>query len=464
MNKFSKFFIGTGLLVLLIVPRPAWSQSEPASSCPQLVTTAINVTGEACSVVSRNEVCYGHAMIEASPQPGANLSDFSNTGDIADIDDLRSMRLSPMDEQAGLWGISLLRLQASLPDNIPGQNVTLVVFGDVALENAAEETTPVDVTIAGPANLNVRILPRIGAYVMAALAPGDTIAANGRLVDNSWLRVTLPSTGETGWISNHNIDTDPALLETLAVVDNTSPYYRPMQAFFFQSGSDDSLCPEAPNSGLLIQTPEGISEVRFLVNEVSIRLISTVLIQTTPNNEMAVQLLEGSGTVTARGVSQILFPGTQVLVPLGPDNVPIGPPSFPRSYDLTQVQVALRSLLERPSPIVDPMTDAEINAQVIALFGESPVHATVPPCLDEDGQPVDELTDLENEALPDGTLPDETLPDEERVDEPVDEPDDDTPPGLVDNPALGDDGPPGQTGNEPPGQDDELPPGQSKKD
>lgn len=380
-----KLITGIGLLSLLLLALPVLGQSSETNSCPQIVTTALDITDEACSAIDRNEVCYGHALIEASVLADVD-SGFTTAGDRVNLDDLRSIRLSPMDERDGVWGVSLMRLQASLPDDAPGRNVTLVVFGDVALENQAEEVTLADVTVSSFANLNVRLTPRLGAYVLATLSSGEQITANGRLADNSWLRVSVPQTGENGWINIRSVEPNPAL-NALAVVEETSTYYRPMQAFYFQSGNNDSPCPEAPNSGLLIQTPEGAGKLRFLVNEVSIRLGSTMLLQTTPSNEMILSLLEGSATVEAFGVTQVLFPGTQVRIPLGPNNIPVGPPSPPEPYDGTQALVAPTGQLDKAFPIVRPMTHGEIYAQMVDLYGAPPAPVIVVEDSAPDGSP-----------------------------------------------------------------------------
>jgi len=35
----------------------------------------------------------------------------------------------------GTWGLSLLKLQANLPNTMPGQNITFVVYGDTSVQN-----------------------------------------------------------------------------------------------------------------------------------------------------------------------------------------------------------------------------------------------------------------------------------------------------------------------------------------
>ena len=57
------------------------------------------------------------------------------------------------------WGIAIMGLQANLPDNLPGQNATIVLFGDVEIANRGEDTPPLpDVFVTG-GGVNVRQTP-----------------------------------------------------------------------------------------------------------------------------------------------------------------------------------------------------------------------------------------------------------------------------------------------------------------
>ena len=59
----------------------------------------------------------------------------------------------------------MLRVQANLPDTAPGQNVTMLLFGDVQLENAVTNpTTTLDATAANA--ISVRQKPVNGSAVV----------------------------------------------------------------------------------------------------------------------------------------------------------------------------------------------------------------------------------------------------------------------------------------------------------
>jgi len=169
--------------VLMVIPVLAQEMT-----CPEIAQAALDATGEFCGSTERNEACYGNVSLEASPQSGVDDFTFSAPGDIVPVSDIESLTLSSRIEEAGEWGVALLQLQATLPDSMPGQNVTFVLFGDVEMTNAVQSDDPLN----------------------------------------------------------------------------------PMQAFYFNSGIGDAPCAEAPDSGILVQTPEGEAQIEFSVNNVQI--------------------------------------------------------------------------------------------------------------------------------------------------------------------------------------------------
>jgi hypothetical protein len=107
-----------------------------SSTCPAVVQSALSAAETACKTIGRNQACYGNITLEAEPQAANTKLLFNHPGDLAAVSDFKSLRLSSMDAAANTWGVALMKLQANLPDTLPGQNVTLVLFGDVTLKNA----------------------------------------------------------------------------------------------------------------------------------------------------------------------------------------------------------------------------------------------------------------------------------------------------------------------------------------
>ncbi len=109
------------------------------SVCPTLIQTALDRVNTVCAETGRNQVCYVNATLKAQPQSHIVNFAFENPGDIAAVTDIQSLSLSGLNEGTGEWGVSLMKLQANLPDTLPGQNVTFLFFGNVSIENAVDE-------------------------------------------------------------------------------------------------------------------------------------------------------------------------------------------------------------------------------------------------------------------------------------------------------------------------------------
>ncbi len=422
MKRVIQFLALSMVLILPVLPAQSAHttvpQAEPAieTTCPEIVQRAWSNIDSLCHAIGRNEACYGHVLLDAQPQPGVMRFSFDREGQTVNVADLRSLRLSTMDLLNGTWGVALLQIQANLPAVATGENVSLLLFGDVAIENAVPTLPLVDVTPRSPLNtINVRYRPTTQSPIVGLVEPDEVVTATGQLAGGSWLRINLPERSISGWVYAPLLaSVDGTSLDTLREVDPASTYYGPMQAFYFQSGGQDAMCPEAPNSGILIQTPEGVAEVTLLINEVDIQLGSTVYFQAEPGDQMTVSVVEGRARVTVDGESQTAFAGTQVEVPLDGSGKPSGPPTPPRPYDMANLLGLPVDLMETPVQIAEPLTEEEIE---LAVTQEA-------------------AADGEDSGHPNPSAGD-------------------APPGLVDNPGLVDDMPPGQNG---------TPPGQAKKD
>jgi hypothetical protein len=124
-----------------IVKKALWSvlllalwvtASTIAQECPDYVTETLAEVADTCSGLARNEACYGNTDLVV--ETNADVI-FENPGDIINVGDIESISISGA--QTGDWGVAVLNLQADLPYTIPGQNVTVLLFGNV-------ELTPVD--------------------------------------------------------------------------------------------------------------------------------------------------------------------------------------------------------------------------------------------------------------------------------------------------------------------------------
>jgi hypothetical protein len=130
-----------------------------------------------------------------------------------------------------------------------------------------------------------------------------------------------------------------------------------MQAFYLRTGTQRSTCAEASNDGVLIQTPEGVAEIRLWINEVKIRLGSTAFIQAGSDEGMVVKALEGAARVEALGIEQVAVEGESITVPLNDNLLPAAPPAPAERYDANDVTALPVDGLDRPITL-DPTASA----------------------------------------------------------------------------------------------------------
>jgi len=182
-----------------------------------------------------------------------------------------------------------------------------------------------------------------------------------RLVDSSWLRVKLPDSEQTGWVRSNFVSSEGDI-RTLNIVDDSQPQYRPMQAFIFKSGNETQNCAEVPQNGLIIQTPEGSGEVQLWINQVVVKLGSTVYFQALPDGDMVVTTVEGHATIEAMGVTRTAIAGSSIHIKLNADMYPVEPPSMPQAYQLATVANLPIDQLPRKIIIHAPLTKPEVGS------------------------------------------------------------------------------------------------------
>lgn len=361
MKASVKLLSLVGLGIAVLIAGHVTYARQGANACPEVARQALAVVEAQCVGTGRNEVCYGHVNLEAQPQPYITDFNFDSEGDVVGIAELHTLRLDPVDPRAEAWGIALMRMQADLPANTPPtDNVTLVMFGDTALENTAPDLPQIAVQVASAQNANIRQLPRENALVMGVTAPGETLAATGRLADGSWLRVAHPATGVSGWIAAGLVSSEDDL-GALAVVGPGDRFWGAMQALAFESGPVTEQCPEAPN-GLLIQTPEGEAKVTFLVNEIVIQLGSTVYFRSERGVRTTIAVLEGAATVEALGRVTTIPAGGELSVPIDETLKATGFPGPLRGYNPADVAYVPLALLPRAVEIAPPLDAAALAA------------------------------------------------------------------------------------------------------
>ncbi len=120
------FLVGTPNLTATL-------RADKNLSCQQLVEEAMRESDEYCRDIGTNQLCYGNFAVEADLLQNANAT-FSQRGDVIDVDILRRLSAAPLDLVRQAWGIAVFKVTANLPRSLPGQVVTVLVFGNTTLD------------------------------------------------------------------------------------------------------------------------------------------------------------------------------------------------------------------------------------------------------------------------------------------------------------------------------------------
>ena len=267
------------LMVMVLGSVSVLAQNE-SIACPIIVEEVLHEVDSICAATGRNQACYGHLAMEVIASDDEGNIQFGRVGDIADVSGIKTMRLSPLGLENDAWGVALMRLQVNIPDTLPGQNVTFLLFGDVE--------------------------------ITSAITPDNPTAA-------------------------------------------------PLQAFYLTTGIGDAACAEAPESGMLVQTPEGVGEVNFSMNGVDVSLGSTVFFQADPGGQMRIRTLEGAAAMVFNDAVYPIIAGTQLDVPLGEDLLPSDVPGILESIDHEVLDNLPILLLDTAREIAEPLSDAELS-------------------------------------------------------------------------------------------------------
>lgn len=123
-----------GYIPFALPDRTATALADRNASCQVLIDRAIRASGDYCDSTDPNSACYGNTTIKADLVP-VSTKRFSERGDKVSIKDLRRLTASPLNLDGNEWGIAVFKLIANLPRSLPGETVTMVVFGNATLDN-----------------------------------------------------------------------------------------------------------------------------------------------------------------------------------------------------------------------------------------------------------------------------------------------------------------------------------------
>lgn len=329
------------LLVGLLLPQSVLAQGG-ADACRAAVL--------ACDAAGLDQVCYGAPPIDVQQGGGDALVQFSAPGDVVAASAVDSLRLSDS-------AVVVMRLQDGMPS---GEVLTVLAYGDLHIRPG--EPVPPYIGVNSRGVVNVRRGPSIRENIAGQLSSGQSVVADGRLEDSSWLRIQWE--GAYAWVFT-DLVTPAGDVAALDVVDPDAELVRfgPMQAFYLTMTEGAAACGGAP-SGLLVQTPQD-TEGFLLINEVRVRLNGTALVQA--DASLRVCTVDGYARLFTHDDARLAPEGTCVSAPLDPNRAAIGPFNPIDPFDAAAFNLPLESL-----PLSVVMAPAR-SAMEIAQLSLSPV-------------------------------------------------------------------------------------------
>lgn len=223
-------------------PKPITEHQN--DTCNAIVTQVLEALGEACDKVQRNGACYGNNEVTTEPVTQAVPLKFDAVGDKAPVQIIKSLSTSPMNVENGTWGVSLLKLQADLPDTIPGQNVTFVVYGETSIKNTTGDMKAFYLT-SGLGIPECKTIPSDGVIVRSPKGFRVTFTVNGvqvSIASTIRLRATAFKAMEIDLVEGH------AWITTLAGTQAMEAGQSVSVTLGGPSGMDAVGAPSAPYS------------------------------------------------------------------------------------------------------------------------------------------------------------------------------------------------------------------------
>jgi uncharacterized protein YraI len=347
----------------------ASADEQKPDTCLATVNAILALSSRVCQNLERGHACYASGPLQGTTWAG-EAKTLTIAGEQPDVADIHTLQLGGLDEANNAWGFATLRIQGNLEDDQTQRNITLVLFGDAQIENIVPAPKAIKVTTTGNAILRAR--PKNDAAIVERLSLREVLTANGRLKDSTWLRVSVPDSGQSGWVSAKIVQAGGDI-RSLDVIDPDAPFYRPMQAFKLQTAESDAPCPGAPSSGLIIQAPNIKTPVELVINGVQLRLTATAFIQAAPGENMIINVLDGYAEVEANASKQIVPAGARLQVPLDENLMPSGDIPSAEPYDTADLQSLPLNDLERRVTVRPPLTPEGIVEALRNPTGETTV-------------------------------------------------------------------------------------------
>lgn len=147
-----------------------------------------------------------------------------------------------------------------------------------------------------------------------------------------------------------------------------------MESFYFRTGIGDAPCEEAPDSGILIRTPEGVGEITLTANNVEITLGSTAYLSAEANGVMTVALLEGQAMVSAEGKTQVLNSGFFTTIAMDESLNAAAQPNTPTEIPASFAnELPIASIPSTMTTASDAPPSSDDSGSAVGLFSEDAI-------------------------------------------------------------------------------------------
>lgn len=358
-----------GVFLLMALAYALIINHSMAQNCPADYLLAISRANAACIDLAPQSVCWGNGDVISTFYDDPTTDDTT----LPEVGTRRaSTYLHTLQTQAtpAQYGIAKLTFQANLTRREPGRLVTALAFGDVQLSNDIVPIPAVTLTATGQAN--VRVLPDATVDIVQSFPLRTTFSANGVYEEGGWYRVLIPDTDRYGWVSETVVSVTGDSNQLLRVTpDDTIP--RAFEALTLITGYDDAPCTGAPQSGLLLQTPNpGQNDVTLTINGYRMVLRGTAFLQTPTDTSLTVAVFDGQAQITINEQSELIPSGT--MTTLTASGVEAAMP-----YDLaTFAGLPINSLAYR-IVIAPPRSQEAIDAYIL----QASITPTPPPSPEE---------------------------------------------------------------------------------
>lgn len=377
-----------------LVPSDSSAQapSLPTTLCPNQVQGAFNATKLICEGLQDGEACLGNGIVEASPREGVSDFAFGQPADKTALVNVQSLKLRTLDTENALWAVTSAKNLLSTT-NDQSVAVTMIAFGDVTITDDSDIQQPVsgnvrNGTVIADFGLIIRRAPDATGAAIWQLRSGEVVQVTGQLGDKTWYRVVVPNGfGTSGWVYAPYLDVSGDLttlqfVDVNSVVPTAIPQatieFRTMQAFTLSSAVTDVSCVDTPNSGVLLQSPDGVSSsVRTRVNGAEIDFNGTIYLQAQANAVLSVIVLEGEAAFNVDGNRSEVVSGQ--VVNIGVDaNLSANSAPIPDLADTSRLSSLPFALLPRPIALAGDIAQALPTEAPIEAATTAPVDTGLP--------------------------------------------------------------------------------------